>query len=194
VTVVDANIVKKSQTFAAYTKSYSKAFGSKAFTLDAKLKTGDGKLTYTSSNKKVVTVDAKGKVTIVGTGYAAITVKAAATAKYNAKSIKITIKVKPKKQTISGAKSDASNDLTVKWKKDTTSTGYQVQYAADNKFTDAKTVTVSKNSTVSTTIKKLTSGKVYYVRLRAYKTATIDGKATKLYSTWSAVVKTEKIK
>ena len=46
----------------------------------------------------------------------------------------------------------------------------------------AKTVSVKKSSK-KTTIKKLTKGKKYYVRLRTYKT--VNGK--KIYSDWSAV-------
>ena len=44
----------------------------------------DGQLSYTSSNKKVVTVSADGKLTVVGAGKATITVKATETALYSA--------------------------------------------------------------------------------------------------------------
>ncbi|MGN0522144.1 MAG: fibronectin type III domain-containing protein, partial [Eubacterium sp.] len=68
------------------------------------------------------------------------------------------------------------------WKKLTTqTTGYQIQYSTSSKFTKAKTVTVSKNSTTSKTISKLKANKKYYVRVRTYKT--VDGK--KIYSAWS---------
>lgn len=79
--------------------------------------------------------------------------------------------------------------FTVSWKKHSTATGYQIQYSISSKFTSAKTVTISKNSTVSKTIKSLKSNKKYYVRIRAYKT--IDGK--KYYSSWSSA-KTVKTK
>lgn len=67
------------------TASYNKTTASKAFKLNAKAKTA---LTYTSSNKKVATVDKNGKVTIKGAGKAVITVKAATK--------KVTIKVSAK--------------------------------------------------------------------------------------------------
>ena len=79
-----------------------------------------------------------------------------------------------------------SKSLTVQWKKQSTqTTGYQIQYSTSSKFTNAKTVTVSKNSTTSKTISKLTAKKKYYVRVRTYKTVKINGKATKIYSSWS---------
>ena len=75
------------------TASYNKTTASKAFKLNAKAKTA---LTYTSSNKKVATVDKNGKVTIKGAGKAVITVKAAATSEYKAATKKVTIKVSAK--------------------------------------------------------------------------------------------------
>ena len=73
--------------------------------------------------------------------------------------------------------------FTVKWKKQANQTsGYQVQYATDSKFeSNRKTLTVSKNSTVSKTVSKLKGKKKYYVRVRTYKT--VDG--NKYYSSWS---------
>ena len=47
----------------------------------------------------------------------------------------------------------------------------------------AKTATIKKNKTTSTTIKKLKAKKTYYVRIRTYKT--VQGK--KYSSTWSKV-------
>lgn len=82
------------QTITVAKSSYTKKTGDKAFKLNAKAKTA---LTYSSSNKKVATVDKNGKVTIKGTGSATITIKAAATDKYQGASKKITIKVTGKK-------------------------------------------------------------------------------------------------
>lgn len=48
-----------------------------------------------------------------------------------------------------------------------------------------KTVTISKNSTTSSKITKLTSKKTYYIRIRTYKTVKYGGKSVKLYSAWS---------
>ena len=95
--------------------------------------------------------------------------------------VKKTFTIKPKSTTLSSVTAK-SKGFTAKWKKLTTqTTGYQIQYSTSSKFSSAKTVTVSKNSTTSKTVSKLTAKKKYYVRIRTYKTV---GK-TKIYSAWS---------
>lgn len=178
--------IKKAGQKISYTKSYKKAYGSKAFTVKAKRTTGKGKLSYASSDKKVVTVNGKGKVTIKGTGAAVITVKAAETANYSAKSVKITVKVSPKKQTLYSVKTVKKPTMTVTWKKDSRATGYQIQYSTAKNFKKVKTVTVQSNRTTKKTVKNLTRGKRYYVRVRSYKTAKVNGKSTRLYGAWSS--------
>lgn len=72
------------------------------------------------------------------------------------------------------------------WKKQKTqTTGYQIQYSTSKKFKKAKAVNVSKNKTTSKSIKKLSSKKKYYVRVRTYKKVKINGKTKKVYSSWS---------
>lgn len=78
----------------------------------------------------------------------------------------------------------AKKKLTVNWKKVSKATGYQVQVATDKKFKkNKKSLTISKNKTISKTIKKLNSKKKYYVRVRTYRK--VGGK--KVYSSWSSV-------
>ncbi|MCC8072509.1 MAG: fibronectin type III domain-containing protein, partial [Clostridiales bacterium] len=96
-------------------------------------------------------------------------------------SISKTFKIVPQSTSISKITAK-SKGFTVKWKKQSTqTTGYQIQYGTKKDFSNAKTVTVSKNSTTSKTISSLKSKKKYYVRVRTYKT--VDGK--KYYSSWS---------
>ena len=78
----------------------------------------------------------------------------------------------------------AKKKITVNWKKISKATGYQIQVATDKKFTkNKKSVTISKNKTISTTIKKLKGKKKYYIRVRTYRK--VAGK--KVYSSWSSV-------
>ena len=141
--------------------SYTKTYGNKAFTLNAK---AEGALTYETDNKAVATVSKTGKVTIKGAGVAVITVYAAATDKYTAASKKITITVKPKK--VSGVKAKAAKKkVTVSWKKAAKAAGYQVQYSTSKNFKNAKKVTVSKTSNL---LKNMKSKKTYYIRVCAY--------------------------
>ena len=172
---------KRNQTIAG-SASYTKTHGNKAFTLDAKRTVGNGNLTYTSSNNKVVTVDGKGKVTIKGSGNATITINAAATSNFNAASKKVTITVKPKKATLSSVKSNAKKKITIKWKKVATITGYEIQYSTDKKFKKATTTkTITKASTTSKTYSVLNRNKNYYVRIRAYKSSG----GQKIYGAWT---------
>ena len=170
-------------------KTITKAYGDAAFNLGART-TGNGKITYKSSNSKIAKVDKNGKVTIKGTGIATITIKAAETENRAAATLKIKVKVTPKKAKVSSAKA-GKKSITVKVKKDSRATGYQVQVSTSVNFTKKTTTTktLKKNTTVSTTVKNLKSGKTYYVRTRSYKT--VNG--TKIYGAYSAV-KTVKVK
>jgi subtilisin family serine protease len=87
----------------------------------------------------------------------------------------------PGKQTITSV-SGQTKAFTVKYKKNTNATGYQIQYATSSKFTSAKSASVTKNTTISKKITKLTAKKKYYVRVRSYKLT--EGK--KVYGAWSA--------
>lgn len=87
---------------------------------------------------------------------------------------------KPTRVTLSSVTA-GTKSFTVKWGKKTC-TGYEILYATNSSFTNAKKVTVSSASTVSKKITGLTKGKKYYVKVRAYKTTT-DGK--KVYGTYS---------
>ena len=99
--------------------------------------------------------------------------------------VKKTFTIKPKATSVSKLTAK-SNGFTVKWKKQKTqTTGYQIQYSVFSNFKNAKTVTVSKNSTTSKTVSKLSIKKKYYVRVRTYKTVKVNGKSTKIYSSWS---------
>ena len=94
--------------------------------------------------------------------------------------------IKPKATRISSLKA-GSKKFTVKWNKQATqTTGYQVQVATNKKFKkNKKTVTIKKQKTTKTTVKKLKAKKKYYVRVRTYKTVKINGKSIRIYSGWS---------
>ena len=130
-------------------------------------------------------MNGKGKVAIKGTGIAVITVTAEGNTNYNKKAVKITITSAPKQEKLVTVKSRSKKKLEVKWSKDTRATGYEVQYSTSSKFKSktTKTVQIRKNKTTGQTIKKLKSGKKYYVRVRAYKKC---GKK-KLCGQWSKV-------
>lgn len=184
--------VKKTFTIAQLnqqiTAANKKATYKKSGTLNlgAKRTAGDGKLTYKSSNTKVCTVNSSGKITFKGCGKATITITAAATTNYKAATKKITVTIVPQRATVSKLTSPSTKKVKATWKKDTTATAYEVQTAKNTKFTSGKKAKViTKNGTTNYTFTKLSKGKTYYVRVRAYKT--IDGK--KQYGAWSTLKK-----
>ena len=120
---------------------------------DEILKNGtDYKLAY-KNNKKIGTAS----VTVTGMG------------SYNG-SAKLSFKIVPKKAVLSAVQSKKAKTVSVKWKRDKMVTGYVIQYSTDKNFKkNVKKVTIGKNKTVSTTIKKLKAKKTYYVRVASYK-------------------------
>ena len=146
-------------------------------------------LTYNGKVRtpKVIVKDRTGKTLVKNTDY---TVSYAKGRKYVGKyAVKITFKgkysgtkmlyftIKPKATSISSLTA-GSKKFTVKWKKQATqTTGYQVQVATNKKFKkNKKTVTIKKQKTTKTTVKKLKAKKKYYVRVCTYKTVKINGK------------------
>lgn len=85
-----------------------------------------------------------------------------------------------KKVTVSSASSKKAKEMTATWKKVGGADGYQIQYGTSAK--DAKKVTVKGKTNTSVTLKKLTAGKTYFVRVRAYKV--VNGQ--KVYTSYSA--------
>ncbi|MBR0414345.1 MAG: leucine-rich repeat protein [Clostridia bacterium] len=79
----------------------------------------------------------------------------------------------------------AKKAFTAQWKKQANATGYQIEYSTKANFSGSKKVTLKSVKTLKTTVKKLSAKKVYYVRIRTYKTI---GK-TNYFSTWSSAVK-----
>ena len=103
------------------------------------------------------------------------------------KAIADTISVKVAK--LSKPKSPKKGQIKASWKKQTDADGYQIQYGLKKNFKGAKSKNVNKNKTTSVTLKKLKSGKKYYIRIRSFKK--VSGK--KVYSDWSKA-KTIKVK
>lgn len=143
------------------------------------------KVSWTSSNKKVATVNSSGKVTAKKPGKAVITAKAK---DGSGKKKSVTVIVVPKKMSAPTVTSPAKKKISVTLKKQSNVSGYQVQYAKNNKFKSAKTYNAGKN-TKKVTISKLTRKKTYYVRTRSY----IKIGSKKYYGAWSKV-RTIKVK
>ncbi len=132
----------------------------------------------TLKNKTDYTVSYKNNKKI---GTATVTVKGKG--KYSG-SKKVTFAINPKALSL-GKLTAGKKQLTVKWKKVSGISGYQLEYGRKKDLSDAVQISLKK-----TAIKKAVSGLVskgtYYVRIRVYKK--VGGK--KYFSAWS---KTKKI-
>lgn len=137
------------------------------------------KVTWSSSNKNVATVSSSGKVK--GKSYGTATIKAKFTVGDKTKTLSCKVTVGPSK--LKGySVSAGKGKVTVKWKKNSAASGYEIYYSTkeDSGF---KKLTSAKASKTKVT-KKLKFG-TYYVKMRAYKS---QGKK-KLYGSYTATKK-----
>ncbi len=164
-------------------KSAAKVTSGKAqsFQLSAKAK-GGAKLTYRSDNKSVK-VSKSGKVTIAKhfVGKATITITAGATKDYTKTVKRVTVTVNPTGTTFRSVYNAKGQKLKAYWKKNSSISGYQLQYGTSNQFTNCKTVTLKSPKYTGAVRTKLRKGKTYCVRIRTYKK--VGGKT--YYSAWS---------
>ncbi len=117
-------------------KSITKTVNTKkeqTFKLDASA--NGASLSYKSGNTSKVTVDKNGKVTIKKgfVGKVTITITSKATKLYLAAEKKITVAVIPSATNLSSVKG-AGKKVTVKWKKNNTAKGYELQFSLKNNF------------------------------------------------------------
>ena len=100
------------------------------------------------------------------------------------KELKYTIK--PQGTTLKKLKA-SSKQFKATWNKNTDqTTGYQIQYATNDKFTkNSSKELIENNKKTSQKFKDLKTKKKYFVRIRTYKTV----KGKKFYSSWSEALK-----
>lgn len=165
--------------------NYKRTASGKAQSFSIKAKSqGKASLSYQSSQKKLVKVSSKGKVTIAKNfvGSAKITITAKATQNYQKATKKITVTVNPKKVKLTGVKNKKGRKLDLRWTKNGKADGYQIQFSTDKKFKkNTRLLKVAGAKKVTKTISKLKKGATYYVCIRTYKKV-----SKKLYySGWS---------
>ena len=93
-------------------------------------------------------------------------------------------KVKVAKASLTSAKNSKSKQILLKYKKVSGAKGYEISYSTDKKF--KKVVTKKNTAKTSYTISKLKKGKIYYVRIRAYR---MDSTGKKVYGKYSSMKK-----
>lgn len=76
----------------------------------------------------------------------------------------------PAKMKVVKIKKTGKGRIKVSWKKQTKVSGYKIVYVTNKKMTkNKKVITVNKASATSKIIKKLKSGKKYYIKVCAFK-------------------------
>lgn len=144
------------------------------------------KVSFKSSNTKIIYTSATGYLYTKGIGTAYITISAPSyydsegmcVAKAITKKVKVTSKLQGVSFTVNNYK---RRKLQVKIKKrNKNASGYQIQIAKNKKFTSGRKTYKIKSTSSSKTISKLRKKSKYYTRVRSYK---IIGKKT-YYSNW----------
>ena len=161
------NTVKKA--FSIKLSFKSKTYSGKALKPKVKVSYGGKKLS--AKNYKVSYKNNK------NSGIAAVIVTGKGSYKGVSGRAYFTIVPKKVSQKTPAAKKGA---LTVKWKKDASAGGYQIQVSTRKNFRGAKTYTTGKKS--SYTLRKLQRKTKYYVRIRAYK----KSGGTTIWGAWSS--------
>jgi hypothetical protein len=95
------------------------------------------------------------------------------------KSQKVTFTINPGKTSLSSLKNSKAGKVDVVIKKNAQASGYEIQYARNSSFWYSSTVDVKSKTSV--TLKNLTKGYTYYIRVRAYKKI----KGVKIYGDYS---------
>lgn len=136
---------------------------------------------FKTSNKKIATVNKKGKITAKKPGTCKITVKVKKSSK------KVTVKVVPAQVQLESVKNLTDKAVEVKWTSVKGATGYNVYYSTNAK-SGFQAVKVGK--TTSTYISNLNMGSTYYFKVKA--TAKV-GKKTYTSAKYSNVI-SEKVR
>lgn len=89
---------------------------------------------------------------------------------------------KPKRVSISVLKKSGKGKFMIKYRKIAVAKGYEISYSMKKKFKSG--IHRASTSSLSKSVKGLKKGKVYYVRVRAYK---IDSMGYKVYGSYSEV-------
>lgn len=141
-------------------------------------------MTYTSSNTKVATVTNTGLVTAKAAGTAVITV-------YNNDYIaKCTVTVyKPATQVKFKSAKLKNGKVTLKWKKQSHVSGYQVYYKVGSGKYTLRSTKKAANKVTFTSGKLKKKNKTYYYKVRAY----VKVGSKKYYGPWSKVKKFKNI-
>ena len=137
---------------------------------------------YAMLGSKVLTSGTDYKVSYsANTAIGTATVKITGKGNYTG-TVSKTYKIVPAATTLKSVTSAAAKKAAVKWNKNSNCDGYQIMYSTSSSFSSKSYKNIGSGTQVSTALTNLTSGRTYYVRIRAFKK--VNG--TKVYGAYSA--------
>ncbi len=96
----------------------------------------------------------------------------------------VTHQLLPQKPVITAISTPSTRKIKVSWEKDSTVTGYQVNYSSKDTFVGGLTASTNSPSTNTVTFTNgLVTGRTYYIRVRGYKTTN----GITVYGEWSDI-------
>ena len=113
--------------------------------------------------------------------------------KYSGKAKK-TFDITPKATKFNSAERLSKTSIGIKWNKVSSVSGYQVQVSTKKNFKkNVKTYKAKKKSKSAIIKKGIKADKVYYIRIRTFKTVKLGNKSIDIFSSWSKATIIKKV-
>lgn len=191
------SVIGKQQHLTLEKTKYALKMGAEPITLRPETD-GDGSgFVFRNFTPDVIKVSDAGNVKILKAGRAAVIVSTCGDKLYQPANATVIFEISPAqvkwtKKTIADFKKNVQSKNQVAWNKAKGATKYEIEYSADSKFKNSKTIKVSSSKDTAT-LKKLKTGRTYYVRIRAL-TVIKDGRGNQktLEGPWSSTLKIKK--
>lgn len=190
-------VVGKRQHLTVHNTKYKVRAGTSSIDLNPETD-GDGTgFEFHNYNPDVIKVSDDGNVKILKAGRAVVIVSTCGDKLYQPANATVILEISPAqvkwtKKTITDFKKYVQSKNQVAWNKAKGATKYEIEYSADSKFKKSKTIKVSSSKDTAT-LKKLKTGRTYYVRIRAL-TVIKDARGNQktLEGPWSSTLKIKK--
>ena len=190
-------VVGKRQHLTLEKTRYALKMGAEPITLRPKTD-GDGTgFEFQNFTPDVIKVSDAGNVKILKAGRAVVIVSTCGDKLYQPAGATVVFEISPAKvswdkKEMAVLKKKVQGKTQIAWNKAKGATKYEIEYSADSKFKNSKTIKVSASKD-SASLKKLKAGRTYYVRTRAL-TEIKDARGNKktLEGPWSSTLKVKK--
>ena len=190
-------VVGKQQHLTLEKTRYALKMGAEPITLRPKTD-GDGTgFEFQNFTPDVIKVSDAGNVKILKAGRAVVIVSTCGDKLYQPAGATVVFEISPAKvswdkKEMAVLKKKVQGKTQIAWNKAKGATKYEIEYSADSKFKNSKTIKVSASKD-SASLKKLKAGRTYYVRTRALtEIKDVRGNKKTLEGPWSSTLKIKK--